>query len=99
MSPVASYRWNTSELAVGYDTAAAVIHPHYLANQDVILDLLPANLGPRALVVDLGGGSGRLMERILDRWPQVQGVVVDQSEPFLPLAECRLALFGQRAGC
>jgi hypothetical protein len=39
------------------------------------------------------------MERILDRWPMVKGVVVDQSEPFLALAERRLARFGPRSHC
>src|SRR5437660_2579813 len=39
------------------------------------------------------------MERILDCWPKCQGVVVDQSEPFLALAERRLARFGRRATC
>src|SRR5262245_41359063 len=109
MTTDAPYRWNTSDLAVGYDAAAAVIHPHYGAIQDVILSLLPANLGRDglgrdslgrdSLVVDLGGGSGRLMERILDRWPEARGAVVDQSEPFLALAERRLARFGERALC
>ncbi len=59
--------------------------------------LLPHNEAP--LIIDLGGGSGRLMERILDRWPQIQGVVIDQSEPLLALAERRLARFGDRAAC
>jgi cyclopropane fatty-acyl-phospholipid synthase-like methyltransferase len=51
-----------------------------------------------SLVVDLGGGSGRLMERILDKLP-VAGIAIDQSEPFLALAERRLARFGSRAIC
>jgi len=94
-----SYRWNTSDFAVGYDAAANVIHPHYLAIQDAILGLLPAELARGGLVVDLGGGSGRLMERILDRWPLATAIVVDQSEPFLALAERRLGRFGPRASC
>jgi len=100
---MSSYRWNTSDFAAGYDAAAEIIHPHYTAIQDQILHLLspvPCLLSPvPSLIIDLGGGSGRLMERILDRWPQVQGVVIDQSEPFLALAERRLARFGERADC
>src|SRR6266481_5650545 len=97
--PMSSYRWNTSDFAVGYDAAADVIHPHYLAIQDAILGLLPGELAGGGLVVDLGGGSGRLVERILERWPLAKAIVLDQSEPFLALAERRLARFGLRATC
>ncbi len=94
-----AYRWNTSDFATGYDAAAHIIHPRYLAIQDAILELLAAHLEKGGLVVDLGGGSGRLMERILAQFSAARGVVVDQSEPFLALAERRLARFGDRANC
>jgi SAM-dependent methyltransferase len=94
-----TYRWNVSDFATGYDAAAHIIHPHYLAIQDAIIDLLPNSLNHGGLVVDLGGGSGRLMERILDRWPLATGLIIDQSEPFLALAERRLHRFGPRATC
>src|SRR5438876_10700951 len=96
---MSSYRWNTSDFAVGYDAAAEVIHPYYLAIQDEILRLLKSTLdslsgsgGPPSepttprltprnapsLIVDLGGGSGRLIERILDQSPLAHGIVIDQ---------------------
>src|SRR5262245_59867547 len=98
-----AYRWNTSDFATGYDAAAETIHPHYLEIQDQILRLLSAVtclLSPvPSRIIALGGGSGRLMERILDRWPQAHGIIIDQSEPFLALAERRLTRFGPRATC
>ena len=97
-SPI-PYRWNTTDFAAGYDASAGAVHPHYRAIQDAILDLLSAALDDGGLIVDLGGGSGRLMERILDRWPAASGMVLDQSEPFLALAERRLTRFGPRATC
>jgi len=103
---VPEYRWNTSDFAIGYDAAAETIHPNYLAIQDAILQILHVTLDSRPptpdsppLIVDLGGGSGRLIERILDAWPSASAIIVDQSEPFLALAERRLARFGQRATC
>lgn len=93
------YRWNTSDFAVGYDQAAAVVHPRYVEIQDAILGFLSPALAAGGLVIDLGGGSGRLAERILDAYPQVQMLVLDQSEPFLALAERRLARFGSRVSC
>jgi tRNA (cmo5U34)-methyltransferase len=96
---MATYRWNTTDFASGYDAAAEIVHPRYVEVQDEILELLPLADDETAFVVDLGGGSGKLMERILDRGQRVQGIVVDQSEPFLAIAERRLARFGERAKC
>jgi len=94
-----AYRWNTSDFATGYDATAHIVHPRYVAIQNEILRLLDDPLAQGGLVVDLGGGSGRLMERILDRFPNAHGMVIDQSEPFLALAERRLERFGDRALC
>jgi tRNA (cmo5U34)-methyltransferase len=96
---MAAYRWNSSDFAMGYDAAAHIVHPQYVAIQDEILRLLDGPLAQGGAVVDLGGGSGRLMERILDRFPDARGIVIDQSEPFLALSERRLERFGDRASC
>jgi tRNA (cmo5U34)-methyltransferase len=96
---VSEYRWNLDDFAVGYDAAAEHIHPYYVEMQDTILDLLALPKDSQPLIVDAGGGSGRLMERVLARWPHATGVVVDQSPPFLALAERRLSRFGERAVC
>jgi tRNA (cmo5U34)-methyltransferase len=94
-----SYRWNASSFAEGYDASAAFIHPYYDELQDAILALLPLSPDSTETVVDLGGGSGRLGEKILARFPQSRVVVIDQSEAFLALAERRMARFGDRGRC
>lgn len=94
-----TYRWNITAAANGYDAAAEQIHPHYLEIQDVILAALPFDQEAAFTVVDAGGGSGRLVERLLDRFPQARGLIIDQSEAFLGLAERRLGRFGSRAAC
>lgn len=96
---MAEYRWNVKDFAAGYDAAAKHIHPHYLELQQLLLDLLPEVIDHDYLVVDVGGGSGRLAERILQRHDQVRVVVVDQSAAFLEIARRRLAPFGDRALC
>lgn len=90
------YRWNLDEAARAYDAAAEHIHPHYVGIQDEILRLLCQRNDERPLVVDAGGGSGLLMERILQQLPQAEGVVIDQSEPYLALSAERLSRFGER---
>src|SRR5262245_45141986 len=85
-----TYRWNTSTAAEDFDQAAEFIHPRYLRVQEEVISQLPFDAGDSFLVVDLGAGSGRLVERILERFPNSRGVLVDQSEPFLAIAERRL---------
>lgn len=97
LSPdMTTYRWNTSAAAETFDAGAPVIHPFYVVVQDRILSLLAEDeLEPRC-VVDLGGGSGRLVERVLERFANSRAVLVDQSAAFLAIAERRLARFGER---
>lgn len=88
------YRWNQKETAAGYDAGAPLVHPYYVEVQDAVMAALPADPG---FIVDAGGGSGRLLERCLDRWPACCALLFDQSEAFLDLARSRLARFGDRA--
>jgi hypothetical protein len=94
---MAEYRWNQPEAAAGYDAGATLVHPYYLAVQDAVIAALPTDPAPR-LIVDAGGGSGRLLERCLEKWPAAAGLLIDQSAAFLALARTRLARFGDRAG-
>jgi SAM-dependent methyltransferase len=93
---MAEYRWNLADYAAGYDQAAHLIHPRYLEVQDQLLDLLAEIHQPDFLVVDLGGGSGRLAQRVLERFDKAQAIVIDQSEAFLEIAARRLSSFGGR---
>jgi tRNA (cmo5U34)-methyltransferase len=93
------YRWNQSQAAADYDAAAPVIHPHYVEVQESVLAALAEQeFASRSFhAVDLGGGSGRLVERVLETFPQATATVLDQSEPFLGIARERLARFEGRA--
>jgi SAM-dependent methyltransferase len=86
-----NYRWNSSAAAEAYDAAAPSIHPCYEKVQNQILDLLPFKGDAKLELVDLGAGSGRLAERVLTHFPRAQVSLIDQSEPFLGIAERRLA--------
>lgn len=94
------YRWNTSAFAEGYDAAAPQIHPFYTTVQEQIVGLLTQHAHVFGLcdyhVVDLGGGSGRLLQRVLSAIPTATATIIDQSEPFLALAERRLSPFASR---
>ncbi len=94
-----TYRWNVADHAAGYDAAAEVIHPFYLEIQEAILERIARPKNAEFLLVDLGGGSGRLAEKFLVRFPRATAVVVDQSEAFLEIASARIAPFGGRGTC
>lgn len=91
-----TYRWNISEAAEAFDQAAEFIHPRYLTVQDEVLRQLPFDASEQFVLVDLGAGSGRLVERVLTNFPNSRAVLVDQSEPFLAIAERRLQKFSRR---
>jgi len=93
---MADYRWNQSELAAGYDVGATLVHPHYIEVQDAILAEMEQVGATDGLIVDLGGGSGRLVERVLESFPDTTAIIIDQSQAFLDLAASRLERFGQR---
>jgi tRNA (cmo5U34)-methyltransferase len=93
-----TYRWNTTDAARAYDAAAPVIHPLYDEVQRRILELLAkrAEASESFLLVDLGGGSGRLVEKVLERFENARVVLVDQSPAFLAIAAERLGRFSGR---
>lgn len=93
---MADYRWNKAELAAGYDAAAPRVHPYYRELQDQVLAAIPYEPSESFRLLDLGGGSGRLVERVLETFPFAEATVLDQSEPFLSLAGGRLARFAPR---
>jgi SAM-dependent methyltransferase len=94
-----TYRWNVAEHAAGYDAAAEIIHPYYLEIQETILAQIARPADADFLLIDLGGGSGRLAEKFLARFPRARAVVVDQSESFLEIAGRRMEPYAGRGTC
>ncbi|TWT96739.1 N5-glutamine S-adenosyl-L-methionine-dependent methyltransferase [Botrimarina colliarenosi] len=93
----ATYRWNARQAAADYDAAGPVIHPHYDEMQQAVVAALPFDIADTVHVVDLGGGSGRLAERVLDALPNATVTIVDPSEAFLEIASKRHERFTGRA--
>ena len=94
---MAEYRWNVSDYAAAYDVSAEITHPFCRDIQDRVLELLPLPVDAPFLLVDLGCGSGRFVERFLRRFPKARAIAIDQSQAFLDIAARRLLAFGPRA--
>ncbi len=83
-------------MARAYDQMAPYLVPNYDWLQDELLRLLPLDGLKPVTIVDLGGGSGRLIEKILRRAPQATCIYVDYSQDFLDVARERLVAFTDR---
>jgi tRNA (cmo5U34)-methyltransferase len=86
-------RW--SSMADCYDRMVDYLVPRYHMLQDEVIALL-LECRPE-LIVDLGGGSGIFLEKVLDASPSSRAVWVDSSQDFRRVATERLMRFGERA--
>jgi len=85
------------DMARCYHLMAPYTVPQYSWMQDKAVSLLSrSDFDPSGLVVDLGGGSGRLARRVLEAFPQARVSIVDSSSTFLDLAREYLTDFKDR---
>lgn len=70
-------------MAQSYDRYAPFLVPYYGEMQAVLLDRLRQAPAIR-LVVDLGSGTGRLLELVCRRFPEAQAVWVTAHRPCEP---------------
>lgn len=92
-------RWQ--EHAAGYDRSGPVIVPDYHEMHRLVIKQVGANpdaaiYHPNACILDLGAGSGRLLERFLDTYPASRAVWFDNAEMMQHRARLRLERFGDR---
>ncbi len=93
MAPTDKNRFNS--MADCYDKIAGYLVPRYHFLQDEVIALLLGEKEPE-LVVDLGGGGGTFLEKVLTVYPTSKAVWVDSSEGFYPIAQERLSKFQGR---
>jgi SAM-dependent methyltransferase len=77
-------------MARSYDQYAPFIVPRYNEIQSHILKQIAASTQNPRLVVDLGAGSGILLQRICSTFPEARVVWVDRSPAMRKVAEERL---------
>jgi ubiquinone/menaquinone biosynthesis C-methylase UbiE len=79
-----------------YDKMAPILVPQYHFLQDTIIRFFHLNRLQDLTVVDLGGGSGIFLEKILRQNPRAEGYLIDASEDFLGIAREKLSIFKSR---
>jgi len=78
-----------------YDADMDIMHPNRHRMADVMVEVLAAGDSAPSLVLDLGTGTGFLLQRLLAAFPSLQAVAVDGARPMVALARARL---GELAG-
>ena len=87
-------RWNDEDFVRVWDK-----HPSNslkLEQLDILAAVISQNWRKGARILDLGCGTGKVEERILERLPVARFVCVDRSEMMLKFAQRRLAAHSQQ---
>jgi ubiquinone/menaquinone biosynthesis C-methylase UbiE len=83
-------------MAETFNVMAPLLVPMYDLLQNEIFNIITTPFDKEITVIDLGAGSGILLEKILNKFPNSKCVWVDYSEDFKKIAEDRLCRFKNR---
>jgi ubiquinone/menaquinone biosynthesis C-methylase UbiE len=79
-----------------YDADMDIMHPNRHRMAEVIVEVLAAGEHTPSAVLDLGTGTGFLLQRLLSRCPGVRAVALDGARAMLDLARARLGRAAER---
>jgi tRNA (cmo5U34)-methyltransferase len=85
-----------AEPATSYGGNMARWIPDFEYAHQLLLEILAIHLPERATAVDLGAGTGRVSQLLLDAFPGIQLTLVDLSPNMLNVARNRLARYAPR---
>ena len=88
--------YETSARVAAYDADMDLMHPNRHKMVEVIMAVLSASTPEPQLVVDLGTGTGFLLDRLLRRFPNCRAVAIDGSRQMVASARSRLGNLAQR---
>jgi len=83
-------------MAETYDNMAQLLVPQYDFLQDEAIKILPFKTSEPITIVDLGAGSGILLEKLLIKYPNAHCFYIDFSDDFIKMAQKRLSKYLQR---
>ncbi|MEN6601412.1 MAG: class I SAM-dependent methyltransferase, partial [Bryobacteraceae bacterium] len=88
--------YSASARVGAYDADMDLMHPNRHKMADVIVAVLAASERQPEVVVDLGTGTGFLLERILRRFPSCRAIAMDGSGEMIAMAQSRLGSLAGR---
>ena len=83
-------RFHSESMATAYDQMCQLLVPGYDLMQNTLMDFLKFENFKDLILLDLGAGSGRLIEKILKEVPDSQCYYLDYSDDFMGVAKNKL---------
>ena len=88
--------YETSARVAAYDADMDLMHPNRRKMAEVMMAVLAASAPAPRLVIDLGTGTGFLLDRLLRRFPDCRAVAIDGSQQMVAAAKSRLGTAVER---
>jgi tRNA (cmo5U34)-methyltransferase len=89
-------RFHSKNMASVYDRMCQLLVPGYDLMQDTLINILKFENMERIVLLDLGAGSGILIEKILKEFPDAICYYLDFSDDFMSVAREKLQKYGDR---
>jgi len=96
MSSPSVQAYDVAARVAAYDADMDLMHPNRHKMAEVIAAILAASGPEPRLLVDLGTGTGFLLDKLLRRFPACRAVAIDGSEQMMASAKTRLGGLAQR---
>jgi ubiquinone/menaquinone biosynthesis C-methylase UbiE len=88
--------YETPARVAAYDADMNLMHPNRHKMVEVMMAALAASTPDPQLVIDLGTGTGFLLDRLLRHFPDCRAVAIDGSHQMLAAAQSRLGTLAKR---
>jgi ubiquinone/menaquinone biosynthesis C-methylase UbiE len=84
MEQIDKNRFNSEKMAINYDKMCQITVPGYDFLQNAVIDILKFEDMDKIILLDLGAGSGILIEKVLREFPDSTCYYLDFSDEFTP---------------
>lgn len=96
MKQIDKERFHSMNMATAYDEMCQLLVPGYDLMQDTLIDFLKFEELKDPVILDLGAGSGILIEKFLNQFPESICYYLDYSDDFMSVARDKLRKFDER---
>ena len=96
MEQIDKNRFNSEKMAINYDKMCQITVPGYDFLQNAVIDILKFEDMDKIVLLDLGAGSGILIEKVLKEFPDSTCYYLDSSDEFMSVAKEKLQKYEDR---
>ena len=96
MEQIDKNRFHLQKMAINYDKMCQLMVPGYDFLQNAVIDILKFESMEEIVLLDLGAGSGILIENVLKEFPDSTCYYLDSSDEFMSVAKERLQKYEDR---